>query len=313
MNARDAERTNSTVQEPVPANALEKLLPVLVHIQANLDEDLSLDAVAKRAGLSSFHFHRLFRSVIGETLKQYTQRLRLERAANRLVIHDTTILDVALDSGFQSHETFSRSFQRRFHVTPRDYRQWARGRLAQNSLSTLPLDEMYDDFELSETKVTQMAQLHFAFIRHVGPYEAVPDTLWQRLAEWAHARRLPIDLIFVGIAQDAPSITSPDKLRFDAAIVVPEAFDAYRSIDGSIDGSICHQVLGPAEFAVTTHIGHYRTLAQAYGTIVNRVGRLKGYGFGGLPSIEVYRTTRVDADHEMNHTEIYLPVSRKKN
>jgi len=293
------------VQEQVPADALEKLLPVLVHIQANLDADLSLDAVAKRARLSPFHFHRLFRAAIGETLKQYTQRLRLERAANRLVIHDATILDVALDSGFQSHETFSREFKRRFQVTPRGYREWARGKLAQNSVSTPPLDEMYDDFELSETKVTQMAQLHVAFIRHVGPYEAVPDTLWQRLAEWARARRLPIDLIFLGIAQDAPGVTPPDKLRFDAAIVVPEAFAA--------DGSIGHQVLGAAEFAITTHIGHYRTLTQAYGTIVNRVGRLKGYSFGGLPSIEVYRTTRVDANHEMNHTEIYIPVSRKKN
>lgn len=293
------------MQEPVPANALEKLLPVLVHIQANLDDDLSLVAVAKRVRLSPFHFHRLFRSAIGETLKQYTQRLRLERAANRLVIHDTTILDVALDSGFQSHETFSREFKRRFQVTPRGYREWGRGKLAQNSVSTLPLDEMYDDFELSETKVTRMAQLHVAFIRHVGPYEAVPDTLWHRLAEWARARRLPIDLIFLGIAQDAPGITPPDKLRFDAAIVVPEAFAADRSIG--------HQVLGPAEFAITTHIGHYRTLPQAYGTIVSSVGRLKGYSFGGLPSIEVYRTTRVDANHEMNHTEIYIPVSRKKN
>jgi AraC family transcriptional regulator len=293
------------VQEQVPANALEKLLPVLVHIQANLDEDLSLDAVAKRVRLSAFHFHRLFRAAIGETLKQYTQRLRLERAANRLVIHDTSILDVALDSGFQSHETFSREFKRRFQVTPRGYREWGRGKLAQNSVSTLPLDEMCDDFELSETKVTRMAQLHVAFIRHVGPYEAVPDTLWHRLAEWARARRLPIDLIFLGIAQDAPGITPPDKLRFDAAIVVPEAFAADRSIG--------HQVLGPAEFAITTHIGHYRTLPQAYGTIVNRVGRLKGYSFGGLPSIEVYRTTRVDANHDMNHTEIYIPVSRKKN
>jgi AraC family transcriptional regulator len=297
------------VQEKVPANALEKLLPVLVHIQANLDEDLSLDAVAKRVGLSSFHFHRLFRSAIGETLKQYTQRLRLERAANRLVIHDTTILDVALDSGFQSHETFSREFKRRFQVTPRGYREWARRKLAEsrrkNSVSVLPLDEVYDDFELSETKVTRMAQLHVAFIRHVGPYEAVPDTLWHRLAEWARARRLPIDLIFLGIAHDAPGITPPDKLRFDAAIVVPEAFAAYRSIG--------YQLLGPAEFAITTHIGHYRTLPQAYGTIVNRVGRLKGYSLGGLPSIEFYRTTRVDANHEMNHTEIYIPVSRKKN
>ncbi len=313
MNSRVQDRRKPTVQEPGPANALEKLLPVLVHIQANLDEDLSLDAVAKRVGLSSFHFHRLFRAAIGETLKQYTQRLRLERAANRLVIHDTTILDVALDSGFQSHETFSREFKRRFQVTPRGYREWARGKLAQDSVSTLPLDEMCDDFELSETKVRRMAQLDVAFIRHVGPYEAVPDTPWHRLAEWARARRLPMDLIFLGIAHDAPGVTPPDKLRFDAAIVVPEAFAADRSIVGSIDGSIGHQVLLPAEFAVTTHIGHFRTLGQAYGTIVNRVGRLKGYSFGGLPCIEFYRTTRVDANHEMNHTEIYIPVSRTKS
>src|SRR5207247_10645901 len=137
------------------------------------------------------------------------------------------------------------------------------GKLAQNSVSTLPLDEIYDDFELSESKVTRMAQLHVAFIRHVGPYEAVTDPLWHRLAEWARARRLPIDLIFLGIAQDAPGVTPPDKLRFDAAIVVPEAF----APDG-IARSIGHQLLGPAEFAITTHIGHYRTLPQAYGTIV---------------------------------------------
>src|SRR5687767_1738622 len=191
----------------VSGNEIERLLPVLVHIQANLDQDLSLEVLAKRVRLSPFHFHRLFRSAVGETLKQYTQRLRLERAASRLIIHDSTILDVALDSGFQSHETFSREFKRRFQVTPRGYREWARGKLAQNSVSTLPLDEMYDDFELSETKVTRMAQLDVAFIRHIGPYEAVPDTLWHKLAEWARARRMAIDLIFLGIAHDAPGIT----------------------------------------------------------------------------------------------------------
>src|SRR6185503_5838123 len=171
MNSRDQDRRTSTVQEQVPADALEKLLPVLVHIQANLDADLSLDAVAKRARLSLFHFHRLFRAAIGETLKQYTQRLRLERAANRLIIHDTTILDVALESGFQSHETFSREFKRRFQVTPKGYREWGRGRLSADQLSAPALDELCRDFELSETKVTRIAQLNVAFIRHVGPYE----------------------------------------------------------------------------------------------------------------------------------------------
>jgi AraC family transcriptional regulator len=281
---------------------LEKLLPVLVHIQANLDADLSLEALAEGARLSPFHFHRLFRSTIGETLKQYTQRLRLERAAQRLILHDGTILDVALDSGFRSHETFSREFKRRFQVTPRSYRQWGRGRLKRSSVSTPPLDELYAEFELSETKVSKMAQLNLAFIRHVGPYEAVPDTLWQTLTDGARGRRLPFELVFLGIAHDAPGITPPEKLRFDAAIVVPGQF--------SSEGIVGNQVLGPAEFAVTTHVGHYRTLPQAYGAIVERVGRLKGYRLGELPSVEIYRTTRVDAQHAMNQTDIYIRIKK---
>ena len=289
-------------RDKAPGSKIERLLPVLVHIQANLDQDLSLEALANRVRLSQFHFHRLFRSAIGETLKQYTQRLRLERAANRLIIHDTTILDVALESGFQSHETFSREFKRRFHVTPKGYREWGRGRLSADQLSAPALDELCRDCELSETKVTRMAQLNVAFIRHVGPYEAVTDQLWHKLADWAKSKRLPFDLTFLGIAQDAPGLTAPERLRFDAGIVVPKEF--------SSEGSIGHQVLNVAEFAVTTHVGHYRTIPEAFATIVRRAARLKGYRLGGLPCIEVYRTTCVDANHEMNHTEIYIPVSR---
>ena len=283
---------------------MERLLPVLVHIQANLDQDLSLEALANRARLSHFHFHRLFRSAVGETLKQYTLRLRLERAANRLVINDSTILEVALDSGFHSHETFSRQFKRRFNVAPKDYRQWARGEIKLRSISTPPLDELYSDFELSKTTVTRLAQLHVAFIRHVGPYESVPDTLWHRLEEWAKSKRLAHDLTFLGIAQDAPGVTPPERLRFDAGILVPESF--------SPEGVVGHQLLGFGEFATTTHVGHYRTLPKAYSSIVQRVLQLKKFRLGGLPAIEFYRTTRVDVSHEMNHTEIYLPVTRVK-
>ena len=282
-------------------NEIERLLPVLVHIQANLDQDLSLEVLATRVQLSPFHFHRLFRSAVGETLKQYTQRLRLERAANRLIIHDATILDVALDSGFQSHETFSREFKRRFQVTPKSYREWGRGEM-RSQLSGPALDELYNDPELSETRVAHLAQLHVAFIRHVGPYENVSDELWQRLTDWAKAKRLPSNLVFLGIAQDAPGLTPPERLRFDAGIVVPEEFSA--------EGAIGHQVLNAAEYAVTTHVGHFRTLPAAYATIAHRASRLKGYRVGGLPCIEIFRTTRVDANHEMNHTEIYMPVTR---
>ncbi|VAW32177.1 hypothetical protein MNBD_CHLOROFLEXI01-4712 [hydrothermal vent metagenome] len=64
------------------------LLPVLAHVQSNLGKNLSLDQMSEKAALSPYHFHRLFHDTIGETPKQYTQRLRPERAAFHLKIQD---------------------------------------------------------------------------------------------------------------------------------------------------------------------------------------------------------------------------------
>jgi AraC family transcriptional regulator len=89
------------------------------------EDDVSLAALAKRARRSPYDFHRAFARVTGETTKRYTARLRLENAAARLVTSQDPILDIALDSGFQSHEVFTRAFLRRFGMSPRAYR--ARG------------------------------------------------------------------------------------------------------------------------------------------------------------------------------------------
>ncbi len=105
------------------AKGLEQLLPVLVYIQARLDEDLSLAVLAAGANLSPHHFHRKFRSLTGETPKRYCQRLRLERAAFQLLVYDgDSIFETALDCGFKSHETFTRAFALHFGVSPREYR-----------------------------------------------------------------------------------------------------------------------------------------------------------------------------------------------
>ena len=99
---------------------------LLVHIQAHLDEDLSLDVLSAKASLSPAHFQRTFQALVGETPKNYVARLRLERAAFRLLIHDATLLDIALDCGFQNHETFTRAIRRRFGMPPSSYRAWVR-------------------------------------------------------------------------------------------------------------------------------------------------------------------------------------------
>jgi AraC family transcriptional regulator len=101
------------------------LLPLLRDLGRQLDGDVSLDALATRLRASPSHVHRAFRRLTGETPKAYTSRLRLERAAVQLVVDRRSILDIALDHGFASHEVFTRAFLRRFHMSPSAYR--ARG------------------------------------------------------------------------------------------------------------------------------------------------------------------------------------------
>jgi AraC family transcriptional regulator len=88
-------------------------------------DNVSLEALAAKAGWSPFHFHRAFRKVVGETPKQYMLRCRLERAAARLATGSDSIVGIAADAGFASHEVFTRAFRRQFGVTPSAYRRAA--------------------------------------------------------------------------------------------------------------------------------------------------------------------------------------------
>ena len=88
----------------------------------HLREDLSLDALAKRACLSPRHFARRFKQEFNGTPATFVENLRLEEARRRLTERTQTIDTVATSVGFRSDDSFRRAFRRRFGVNPRDYR-----------------------------------------------------------------------------------------------------------------------------------------------------------------------------------------------
>ena len=95
-------------------------------------EDIALDHVASQAGLSPFHFLRLFSQVLGVTPHQYLVRSRLRHAARLLADGDRSVTDVALDVGFADLSNFVRTFHRAAGVSPRGFRQVARKGLRGN-------------------------------------------------------------------------------------------------------------------------------------------------------------------------------------
>ncbi|MFM0340501.1 helix-turn-helix domain-containing protein [Paraburkholderia fungorum] len=105
----------------------ERLVPrrirrVTDYIRANLAADLAISELATHAGLSSFHFARVFRHETGETPHQFVTRLRLEEAARLLRATDQTVLHIALAVGFENASHFSVQFKRGYGVTPLAYR-----------------------------------------------------------------------------------------------------------------------------------------------------------------------------------------------
>jgi len=95
-------------------------------LDANAHEPVDLERAARRAGLSPYHFLRLFAAVVGVTPHQYLLRSRLRRAARALAEDDRAVSDIALDVGFADLSNFVRTFRRAAGVSPRGFRQAAR-------------------------------------------------------------------------------------------------------------------------------------------------------------------------------------------
>jgi AraC family transcriptional regulator len=101
----------------------KRINKAVLFINDNPSQDLSLEKLARLANYSPFHFQKLFKSVQGETPKQYILRIRLETAAHLLVMFpDKSITEIALDYGFSSSATFARAFKNHFGISAQEMR-----------------------------------------------------------------------------------------------------------------------------------------------------------------------------------------------
>jgi AraC-like DNA-binding protein len=126
---RFVEVVSGRTQKPLQATARDRRRAVetALWIDAHSHRPIELEDAADQAGLSPFHFLRLFSSVLGVSPHQYLVRSRLRHAAHRLADDNSPVTDVAFDVGFGDLSNFVRTFHRAAGVSPLRFRQASRG------------------------------------------------------------------------------------------------------------------------------------------------------------------------------------------
>ena len=110
------------LQAPVPLS-IARIQATIDFIEDHLSDEFGIKDLAQVAAMSQWHFQRVFRATVGETVKNYVRSRRLSRAATTLLDTPLNVLEIALDAGFDSNEAFTRAFRAQFALTPREFRQ----------------------------------------------------------------------------------------------------------------------------------------------------------------------------------------------
>jgi AraC-like DNA-binding protein len=102
---------------------LERFTPIFQYIEENYQEELSVDLLAGLAGLSRYHFSRLFKELTARTVTEYVNTLRINKSEYLLRNSRMNISEIALSSGFKDIYYFSRAFKKYKHVSPSELRK----------------------------------------------------------------------------------------------------------------------------------------------------------------------------------------------
>jgi AraC family transcriptional regulator len=226
-------RTNQKAESAVPADYVERVNRAIDHVVSNLAHSLTLEEVSKAAGFSPFHFHRVFKAFLGETLSQFVKRQRLERALF-LMSHAPrqSLTDVAMECGFSSSSDFSRSFKQHYGLPPSTFdieafrssrreemERVLASQIGSNHVTTLPAGQNPDGFE---AKLRDLPARTVAYIRVLEPFrEGVAQAACERLLAWAIKRGLA-DGQWLGYMWDEPEIVALADCRYDVALIVDD-------------------------------------------------------------------------------------------
>jgi AraC family transcriptional regulator len=261
-------------------NYLAQIQRGIDYIEAHLESEVEAGDVARHAGISHWHFQRIFKALTNETLKTYIRSRRLASSLDKLAASNERILEIALAAGFESQQAFTRAFKKAFGVTPASYRRH-HGRfpfLRKVRFDADYLRHLHHNLSLEPEIYDQRAMLLVGLSTRFYSVDSEKNNLgdklpalWQaflaRLEEVPHA----VPGICYGVVRQTPAQT--DELEYYAAIEVEEITALPAGLE-----SLCLPAARYARFAHRGSVAHVdRTVNYIYSSWLARAGMRHTY------------------------------------
>jgi len=267
-------------------------------IESHFTSDISLDEIAETAGLSRYHLSRVFGMTTGHSISGYIRSRRLSGAALALIDSSSTILQVALDAGYGSHEAFTRAFREQFGMTPESLRK-------QGHVRNLALQE---PIRMDDTRLPKLDAPRF---------ESHPAILLAGLAEtYAHEATQAIPSLWQKFNQHFGHIPGQKgNVAYGVCTQAEEGSESFRymsaaEISGTDDlpeGFVTTK-LPPQRYAIFTHRGHISSISATVHQIFGEWLPQSGHQHAGVPDMIERYDDRFDPHTGMGVTEIWIPL-----
>ncbi len=204
-------------------NPPARLLRVAAYIEAHLELSLSVGHLSEVSGVSKYHFHREFSAWFGIPVSRYISLLRLKRASYQLAFRDTSVLDIALEAGYESHEAFSRAFRRALGQSPSAFRRqpdWLRWSELFSRREIVPQHNLF-----YKVDVVRFQQSKVVYLEHHGSIEELSKAL-RRFITWRRQSGLgPGRSDTFNIFPAPPEDSSADSFCLQLAAGTRQSFD----------------------------------------------------------------------------------------
>jgi AraC family transcriptional regulator len=278
------------------AYLLQQLNKAVLLMATKLDQEqqASLDELADAAALSKYHFHRIYRLLLGETCQQTQLRLKLAKAGQALALAQTSVTEAALQAGFTSSQSLAKALQRELGSNATDLRS------DPDRLSRV-LQELATPRQLTaspyQVTLVALAPCTVVSISTLGQYPELNDSygyLFSLLAEHAEIQAI------LGLAYE--DVDSDLNARFDCALLV-------QPLPAQLQPELQLQQLGAQQYLVFRHQGSYKTLSDSIDWLYSYCLSHGAYSPDHQPCLHHYLDDPEQVDETLLRTDIYLPVT----